>query len=483
MRSFMFLFSLSSPVKEEKSLDFTGQLYGVTSLRLALILCLTLSGFTQPIAIAKQTNKLPELISLQNAINMAQERDESLLKSRQTEQRFEALSQGAKALPDPSISFGVLNLPGDSFNINQEPITQLKVGGSQQLPRGNTLELNAKKYKAIASEQPYLREDRLRVVALQTTHIWLDAYLATASYRLVEETRPLFSKLGDIVSASYAASAGNAKQQDIIRAELELMRLQDRLVQLKTRERTALADLLKYLIPAEAYYTDTPDITHLMLPNKLPEIDKSDLEFVQSLKQSSIESIYPRISHHPLLATMDKRISSASLDIELAQQGYKPQYSLNASYAYRPDGAAGMDRADLFSVGLSVSVPLFSSGKVDADVQNSRLRTESIRTEKRLLAKELIAKLYQASESYYGAYERAEIYKKQILPQMAQQADAAINAYTNDTGDFAEVVRAKIAELDAKITLLNIEVNKRRALAKMHYFLPKKGSKKESTHE
>lgn len=427
--------------------------------------------------------EVPVELSLQSAINIAQERDEWLIKSKLTQRSFEELSQHANTLPDPTFTFGILNLPTDSFNIRQEPITQLKVGAAQLFPKGDTLALRQKKLEATANEQVYLRKDRLNALALQTTQLWLDTYEASASYHLVEETRPLFNKLSEIVSASYATSAGNTKQQDIIRAELELMRLKDRLVQLKSIERAAQATLLKFLLPSQAQQSDSLDVRHLVLPKTLPAIEPSELTAIQILEKSTVESLYPRISQHPLLSRIDKRISGASLETEIAEQAYKPQYGLNASYAYRLDDMSGNNRADLFSVGLSISMPLFSGEKVDADVRSSRFKTESIRTEKRLVARELIAELYQAYETYKGALERSEIYQNQILPQMSQQVDAAINAYTADTGDFAEVVRAKIAELDAKIILLNIEVSRRRALAQMHYILPLDDSQKESTHE
>lgn len=81
-----------------------------------------------------------------------------------------------------------------------------------------------------------------------------------------------------------------------------------------------------------------------------------------------------------------------------------------------------------------------------------------------------MAGLKSSIDQYQGASKRLAIYQSQILPQMAQQADAALNAYTNDLGDFAEVVRAKIAELDAQITALSIKVAKRKALASIHYY-------------
>jgi hypothetical protein len=56
------------------------------------------------------------------------------------------------------------------------------------------------------------------------------------------------------------------------------------------------------------------------------------------------------------------------------------------------------------------------------------------------------------------------------------QAQASLTAYTNDAGDFAEVVRARIAELNANIDFLNISVDRLFAIAELNYFLPSGGT-------
>ena len=55
--------------------------------------------------------------------------------------------------------------------------------------------------------------------------------------------------------------------------------------------------------------------------------------------------------------------------------------------------------------------------------------------------------------------DRQSIYQEQLLKQTHDQAEASLTAYTNDDGDFAEVVRARIAELNARISALRIDVD------------------------
>jgi hypothetical protein len=54
---------------------------------------------------------------------------------------------------------------------------------------------------------------------------------------------------------------------------------------------------------------------------------------------------------------------------------------------------------------------------------------------------------------------------------MREQAEASLTAYTSDDGDFAEVVRARIAELNAKIDAIAIDVEIARTATALNYYL------------
>ena len=54
--------------------------------------------------------------------------------------RAEAYTEQAVAegqLPDPKLKLGTVNVPVDSFDIEQEPMTQLQVGVVQSIPPGH----------------------------------------------------------------------------------------------------------------------------------------------------------------------------------------------------------------------------------------------------------------------------------------------------------------------------------------------------------
>jgi hypothetical protein len=67
--------------------------------------------------------------------------------------------------------------------------------------------------------------------------------------------------------------------------------------------------------------------------------------------------------------------------------------------------------------------------------------------------------------------QRQTLYATQLLPQIHEQAEASLTAYTNDDGDFAEVMRARIAEMDAEVDDLSINVERQKTILELNYFL------------
>jgi len=282
---------------------------------------------------------------------------------------------------------------------------------------------------------------------------------------LIERDRSLFEHLVDATKASYSSALGRARQQDIIRAQLELTRLDDRLTVLRQQSESAQQRLsewvggrarlpLAQLVPSQ--YGDEPTSV-----GGQPDSDRW---------------LYEQVNRHPLLLALDQRIDAMETGVELARQKYKPEWGLSAQYGYRDDDPMGRDRADLFSVGVTFDLPLFTGKRQDKDVSAATSRAEALKTDKLLMARKLMADLDTALVQLQRLNDRRALYAEQLLPQMSEQAEAALAAYNNDDGDFAEAVRARIAELNAKIDFLTIRIDRLKMIAELNYLLSKNGS-------
>ncbi|WP_346837534.1 TolC family protein [Microbulbifer sp. SAOS-129_SWC] len=394
-------------------------------------------------------------LTFDQAIAIAVGSDPWLDGSRYSEAALEDEAIAAAQLPDPQVAVTALNFPTDTFNFGQEPMTQFALGISQMFPRGHSRALSRQQKELLAAREPLLRADRRARVTAVVARLWLDAYRARESIHLIEGDRALFEQLVDAAVAGYASAQGRTRQPDVIRAQLELTRLDDRLTVLQQRRDSAERKLAEWVQGAGT--------TGGALPHLEPLLPVKD--------RRPASAWYQQLHLHPAVLALDAKIDAAATGIDLARQKYKPEWGLKAAYGIRGEDPAGQERTDLLTVGVSFDLPLFTAKRQDKILSAAVARTAATETEKSLLIRKLLAQLENARLQLIRLDQRRTLYRQQLLPQMREQAEASLAAYYNDEGDFAEAVRARIAELNAKIDALDIAVERLQVIAQLNYLL------------
>jgi outer membrane protein TolC len=409
-------------------------------------------------------------ISMQDAVKIAIQHDPWLMGNQLQEKALRAASKGANNLPDPTLSMGLLNLPSDGFAFDQEPMTQIKVGLAQTFPRGDSLAIKQKQLSFQADQHPYQREDRKAKIQVAVSQIWLNTIKADQTIRLIGRDRVLFEQLVDIVKASYSSAQGNTRQQDVISAQLELARLDDRLTAVSSQRDIALTNLSEWLSPSaqRAVFKTFAENISPPLPFPPPELT-DDIKVL--LQREDTTGLLQLLTQHPALLAIEQSAKAGDTAVRLAKQRYKPQWGVNASYAYRDESQLGQSRANFFSIGITVDVPIFGYAKQDSEVAVSRLTAEVIETDKRLLQQRMLAQMLSLYQQEVRFVQREEGFLSAILPQVQEQVDASLSAYTSDDGDFSEVMRARIAQLNAQIDLIDIQIEKFKIRIQLGYFL------------
>ncbi len=391
-------------------------------------------------------------LSLEKAVELAIKNDPWSQASLHREQSLQSQSIAAQPLPDPRVSISMGNLPTDTFDTNQEPMTQLKVGVSQRFPRGNTRELTEQRFLEQSREQIYARLARHNKVRWQVTHLWLSMLKYQKTIALIHRDRALFVQLVDIAQNNYASALGNTQQQDIVSADLALARLDERLAKLKQQHSVVKAELEGWLPLKERTFSKA-------FPNfNLNTVYESN-------------ALTERLVQHPEVLMLDQKIATSDQSIAIAEQSYKPEWGLEASYGYREDDARGMDRADFFSVGVSFDVPLSKPMRQDQFVKSALSEREALRTDRLLLLRDMRSQVQTEYARLEGLNRRYDMYQTRLLKQAHEQAEATLNAYTSDNGSFSAVMRARIEELNTRIDALDVHVERLQAVAKIQYFL------------
>jgi outer membrane protein TolC len=349
------------------------------------------------------------------------------------EERSAALGEAAVAdaqLPDPELRFGAVNLPTDSFELDEEAMTQLLVGVRQRFPRGRTRSLSRDRAESMAQAESARADDRRRTVVRSLRKAWVESAYTGEALGIVQRQQAWFRQLEDATISAYAA--GGRRQNDLFRIAMERELLEEEMVW--------GAELGRWLGPAadEAAPAGVPE---------LPAVPPRELGLEM-------------LAFHPVLRSGLHKAEAGGIGVDLAKQAYRPAWALDLSYGYRQgEDPTGDDRPDFFSAMVSFDLPIFPKHRQDrrvAAAAATELELKSGVEEDRRRLKQRFDSAWAARESLEG---RITLFESRIIPAAEANVEATRQAYRNDVVPFDELVRSEKTLLDARIRLLRLRAD------------------------
>jgi outer membrane protein TolC len=386
-----------------------------------------------PFSPALAQHEIPLTIAEAEDLALAAEPGQQALRARAASLEEQAVVAGA--LPDPMLRVGLNNYPIQSGSFTTEGMTNVGATYRQAFPRGDTRSLGNLKFSRLADAQLQEADARGKDVLAAARVAWLDLYYWSKARDLVRESRPFFEDLVTITRSLYAV--GRRNQQDVLRADLELSRLQ------QLRARAQLGEWIG-------------DAAERRVADKLPQWDVAP----------PLESLLAALRGHPALQAADARIAAQDAGVELAEQRSKPGWSLDVGYSYR-DGALpnGDPRSDFITVGVTVDLPFFSRQSVDSTLSAALQDRTAARADRERLLRSLESRLTAEYARWQELSRRLALYEERILVQASDHAQAALLAYQNDRGNFADVMRGYIDDLNTRIDYVRLNVEREQAYA------------------
>ena len=361
--------------------------------------------------------------------------------------RAEALQEQAIVageLPDPMLKIGLNNFPIESGGFTTEGMTHALVGLRQTFPAGDTRALNATKFGSLATQMGESAQLRRRDVLTAVRNAWLDLYYWERAHQRLVESRPFFADLATITRSLYAV--GRKSQQDVLRAELELSRLDDRLIEIERQRSGARAALGEWIGPD----AERP------VANKLPGWSQVP----------RLESMQGTLPEHPLLRAADAGIKARDAGVGLAEQRSKAAWALDVGYSYREGSLpSGQPRSDFVSVAVTVGLPFFSKKSVDSTLSAALHERSAAEFTREKLLRSLNSKLEAQYARWGDLNRRVTLYDRRILDQARENAEASMLAYQSDNGDFADVMRAYVDDLNTRIDHVRLQVERAKSYA------------------
>ena len=160
------------------------------------------------------------------------------------------------------------------------------------------------------------------------------------------------------------------------------------------------------------------------------------------------------LQSHPEILIEDQRISARNSEINIASEQYKPGWALEARYGARSG------EADFASLMVVVDVPLFPEKRQDKRLSAAKHKKQAAAHDRAAKLLDLKRQLDRAYADWLRYGQRIQLFESVVVGLASDTADGALDGYQSQTSDFAELIRAQLAELDTKLRLLRLRVNR-----------------------
>lgn len=368
---------------------------------------------------------LPKLVAEAMENNMA-------LQSRTARIRaMESRATAAGALPDPRIGLAVQSLPTDTFDFNQEPMTQKQIFVEQSVPWLSKLTLKTKSVqKEAAEKKAELKAAKLKL-AKGVAVAWYELGYVAESQRINEELKELMERIRRDAQSRYAV--GRGLQQDIFQAEVETSRLQDQAMALAEARRT-IEDRLHEMLNRETFRPIEP-------PQDLPEPE------IDIATESLAETAFER---NPELRSLDAAVARSRIETSLAEKNSYPDFNIRLTYGQRDEDRTGRDLPDFFSAAVMFNIPLWHKNKQTREMAAAMENRNAAQNLHQDLKNRLPHQIRALVSEIGQTQKRYRLYTDELIARANQWARSAVDAYQVGQVEFDTMINARIRVLKYK---------------------------------
>ena len=380
----------------------TGVLPRVT----ALALCL---GAWASQAVAQAPSPLPDPLTLSDVVRLAGERRDEIDAARARTRAGEARPDIVSALEDPMISPSLDHLP---FMLEGADVS---VTIEQRIPLSG---IRGHRRASALADVDRLRADARRTVldvGVQAANAFLMLQERRRTTGLVAE-QLTFAR--DVVSAANARYAsGTAPQSDVLRAEVEVARLEALAHALVSEVRGAEA-MLNTTLALDAEQP-VPPLVPLVLAEPVP----------------AWAGIRAALTDRPELVAVRAEIARADADVQVMRDMYRPMATIRTGPAYTmADGRGWMAM-------VGVSLPIWR-GKLRAGVAEAQAMRAMSEAELRAMTRMIEGDAAVAVYQVRAARDRQSAIRTDVLPRARMAIEPAVAGYTSGQLPLVSVIEA-----------------------------------------
>ncbi len=341
------------------------------------------------------------------------------------------------ALPDPRLTFGFFLDEVETRTGAQ----QARVGVQQAFPwAGKLQDREDAASRAAAAAWKRFESTRLSVAERVVSSLHDLAYLDRTT-EITEDNLELLRSFEEVLRARYRVGVGS--HPELIRVQVELGQLVDRLAQLRAMRPVYVAELNAALHRPSG--TAVPQMVRL--PGRV-------------VAQSSEELIAIARQGNPELLALDEQIEEQRFLADVARKDGLPEVTVGLEYIFTNEAInSSMPESgdDPILLSFGMNVPLWRD-KYEAGVRESIARRLSIAGERTDRANWIAASIQRAWFDHTDADRRVLLYEQTLIPKAEESLRASLAGFRAGETGFLDL-------LDTERTLLEFAVASERARA------------------
>lgn len=347
------------------------------------------------------------------------------------------------ALPDPMLEITMQDVNFPSITVGDEEMSMVGVQATQNIPFPGKLQ--AKKETAKAKQQTIVaqREELRRALVKNIRIAYAQLYAVDQEQKALGYGKELQEMLNATVSMRY--SAGEAKQEDVIKTQLQLSRLQERAIDLAAEREKVIAVLNRLL--------DRPGDLRIGAVFTLPLPIGSTPEIQEAT-----------FAHASELHTKQQEINVAARQARVSELELYPNFSVGMGFFSR----GGIDQVVTLQVG--VELPLWRKYKQRPLLRASQQEWEAAKQDYRDMQAQVRSELSQLQTEKNRIDRQIHLLQEATLPQTSAALDSARSSYISSQGDYSTVIEDFNLWLDARVQLERLIADRYRTWAEIESF-------------
>lgn len=362
-------------------------------------------------------------LSLSQVYELARERS-PMLRAAAARADAAATRESAAGLPpDPTLQLGVMNFSIPGFDVDMPNSMAPSIQAMQMLPFPGKLGLRETMAEQSTTMARAGADEKWWEVRAMAARAFFRVYETDRKLEVMRETRSLLQDFQEVARSMYAAGTG--RQTDVLRANVEVARM-DAEIERMVAMRRAAAARLNAVLDRQAG-TPVPGVELPALPADWPGQD--------TLRSWAEQT-------RPMLRQSRTGVERAETGQALAHRQIWPDFSVGLQYGQRDAGALGTARMGSAMIGFSV--PIFAGRR------QLRMRDEAAAMESMAQAEleadraDVDARVGELLAELERVRTLLDLYRDDVLPQADANVESSFSSYRVGAVDFMTLVDAQM---------------------------------------